>query len=166
MVKRKIGDCGIMKYRILDNNKRVDEEYLRKLLFEYEIDDIWQNRDDYFDETYNLKSQFNMLEIAKHGDMEKVLYYLSTNWSIDVEELFKVGDKVKIPYVFDNCKFNDKVGTITELHDYNFYPNGDYSVVEIKTQATIEYENGETLPILDLYREPSGLVSKVIKVEE
>ena len=153
-----------MKYRILDNNKRVDETYLRKLLFEYELEDIWDNRDDYFDETYNLQSQFHMLEIAQKGEFDVVLYYLSTNWQVDVEELFKVGDRVKIPYVFDNCKFNNKVGTIVSLHDYNFYPNKDYSVVENKTQAVIEYENGETLPILDLYREPNGLVSKVIKV--
>ena len=77
----------MVNYRILDNNKIVDETYLRKLLFEYEIDDIWQNRDDYFDEIYNLKAQFDMLEIAKHGDMKKVLYYLSTNWSVDVDEV-------------------------------------------------------------------------------
>ena len=153
-----------MQYRILDNNKRVDETYLRKLLFEYELADITNNMEEYFDETYNLKSQFNMLEIAQKGEFDKVLYYLSTNWAVDVEELFKVGDKVKIPYVFDNCKFNNKVGTIVWLKDWEYYPNKDYSVVEVKTQATIEYENGETLPIMDLYREPSGLVSKVIKV--
>ena len=151
-------------YRILDNNKRVDETYLRKLLFEYELVDIGENMDYYFDGTYDLKAQFHMLDIAQNGEFDVVLYYLSTNWSVDVEELFKVGDKVRIPYVFDNCKFNNKVGTIISLHDYDFYPNKDYSVVEIKTQAVIEYENGETLPILDLYREPSGLVSKVIKV--
>ena len=151
-------------YRILDNNKRVSENDLRKLLFEYEIDDIWQNRDDYFDEIYNLQAQFNMLEIAKHGDMKKVLYYLSTNWSVDVEELFKVGDKVKIPYVFDNCKFNNKVGTIVWLKDWEYYPNKDYSVVEIKTQAKIEYNDGVGIMVKDLYREPSGLVSQVIKV--
>ena len=79
---------------------------------------------------------------------------------------FKVGDKVKIPYIFDNCKFNSKVGTITWLKDWNYYPNGDYSVVEIKTQATIEYENGGKLELLDINRETSGLVCEVIKVGE
>ena len=81
-------------------------------------------------------------------------------------EKFKVGDKVSIPYVFDNCKFNNKVGTIVWLKDWNYYPNGDYSVVEVKTQATIEYENGEKLEISDIYREQSGVISKVIKVVE
>ena len=155
-----------MMYRILDNGKRVDETYLRKLLFEYELVDIGENMDYYFDGTYNLKAQFEMLDIAQNGEFDVVLYYLSTNWQVDVEELFKVGDKVKIPYISDGCKFNDKVGIITWLHDYNFYPNGDYSVVEIKTQATIEYENGEKLEISNLYGEPSGIVSKVIKVVE
>ena len=77
---------------------------------------------------------------------------------------FKVGDKVKIPYIFDNCKFNDKVGTISWLHDWNYYPNGDYSVVEKKTQAIIKYENGEELSLMDINRETSGLVCEVIKV--
>lgn len=81
-------------------------------------------------------------------------------------EKFKVGDKVKIPYIFDNCKFNDKVGTIVWLHDWNYYPNGDYSIAEVKTQATIEYENGEKLEVSNIYREQSGIISKVIKVVE
>lgn len=77
---------------------------------------------------------------------------------------FKVGDKVRIPYIFDNCKFNDKVGTIIWLHDWNYYPNKDYSVVEVKTQAIIEYDNGEKLNLLDINRTLSGLVYNVIKV--
>lgn len=77
---------------------------------------------------------------------------------------FKVGDKVRIPYIFDNCKFNNKVGTIIWLHDWNYYPNKDYSVVEVKTQAIIEYENGVKLEVSDLYRKSSGLVCDVIKV--
>ena len=77
---------------------------------------------------------------------------------------FKVGDKVIIPYIFDNCKFNDKVGTIIWLHDWNYYPNKDCSVVEVKTQAIIEYDNGEKLNLLDINRTLSGLVYNVIKV--
>ena len=71
----------------MERAKIVDETYLRKLLFEYELEDIWDNRDDYFDERFNLQAQFDMLEIAKHGDMKKVLYYLSTNWQVDVDEV-------------------------------------------------------------------------------
>ena len=67
---------------------------------------------------------------------------------------------------FDNCKFNNKVGTIIWLHDWNYYPNKDYSVVEVKTQATIEYENGVKLEVSDLYRKSSSLVCDIIKVED
>ena len=153
-------------YRILDNNKRVDETYLRKLLFEYELEDIWDNRDDYFDGNLTLTSQYDMLWLARFGAFDKVLYYLSTNWQVDVEELFKVGDKVKIPYISDCHKYNNEVGTITWLHDYKFFPNTFPSVEEIKTQAIITYDDGGELEISNIYREPSGLVSKIIKVVE
>ena len=156
----------MVNYRILDNNKRVDETYLRKLLFEYELVDIGENMDYYFDGTYDLKAQFHMLDIAQNGEFDVVLYHLSTNWQVDVEELFKVGDKVKIPYISDCHKYNNKVGTIKWLHDFKFYPNAFPSVEEIKTQAIVEYDDGGELEISDLYREPSGLVSKVIKVVE
>ena len=76
-----------MKYKILDNDQIVDEEYLRKLLFEYEVEDIWDNRDAYFTGEYNLLSQYDMLWIARFGDFKKVLYYLSTNWQVDVDEI-------------------------------------------------------------------------------
>lgn len=80
-----------MKYKILDNNKIVDEEYLRKLLFEYELEDIWDNREDYFDGRFNLKYQFDMLELARKGEFDVVLYYLSTNWAVDVDEVVENG---------------------------------------------------------------------------
>lgn len=76
-----------MKYRILDNDKIVDEEYLRKLLFEYEVGDIWDNRDAYFEGRFNLLTQYDMLWLARFGGFDKVLYYLSRNWQVDVEEV-------------------------------------------------------------------------------
>lgn len=76
-----------MKYKILDNNKIVDETYLRKLLFEYELEDIRDNMEEYFDETYDLMAQFNMLGIAQKGEFDVVLYHLSTNWAVDVDQI-------------------------------------------------------------------------------
>ena len=76
-----------MKYKILDNDKIVDEEYLRELLFEYEIGDIWDNRRAYFNGIYDLEYEYKMLELAINGEMERVLYFLSTNWSVDVDEI-------------------------------------------------------------------------------
>lgn len=76
-----------MKYKILDNEKIVDETYLRRLLFEYELEDILDNKDKYFKGLYNIEHQCNMLKIAQEGEFDVVLYYLSTNWQVDVEWL-------------------------------------------------------------------------------
>lgn len=78
-----------MKYKILDTDKIVDERYLRELLFEYELEDISDNKDDYFEGRYSLKAQFNMLELARFGEFDVVLYYLSTNWQVDVDEVLE-----------------------------------------------------------------------------
>lgn len=75
--------------------------------------------------------------------------------------MFKVGDKVKIPYISDCNSHNNKVGTITWLHDYNYYPNRDYSVIEKRTQGTITYDDGTTESVGNFYREGSGIVSKI-----
>ena len=72
----------------------------------------------------------------------------------------RVGDKVKIPYISDCNPHNNKVGIITWLHDYNYYPNGDCSVIEKRTQGTITYDDGTTEGVGDFYREGSGVVSK------
>ena len=75
--------------------------------------------------------------------------------------MFKVGDKVKIPYISDCNPHNSKVGIITWLHDYNYYPNRDYSVIEKRTQGTITYDDGTTEGVGNFYREGSGVVSKI-----
>ena len=76
--------------------------------------------------------------------------------------MFNVGDKVKIPYISDCNPHNNKVGTVTWLHNYNYYPNGDYSVIEKRMQGTITYDDGTTENIRDFYRKESRLVSEII----
>lgn len=83
-----------------------------------------------------------------------------------IHKHFKVGDKVKIPYISDCNPHNNKVGIITWLHDYNYYPNKDYSVIEKRTQGTITYEDGSTESISNLYRKGSGLVSEIEYIKE
>ena len=80
--------------------------------------------------------------------------------------MFKVGDKVKIPYISDCNPHNNKVGIITWLNDYNYYPNGDYSVIEKRTQGTITYDDETIENIGNFYREDSGIVSKIIAIKE
>ena len=75
-----------MKYKILDTGEIVDETYLRKLLFDYELEDIVDNKDDYFNDLYDIENQCHILKIAQEGEFDVVLYHLSTNWGVDVEE--------------------------------------------------------------------------------
>jgi len=77
---------------------------------------------------------------------------------------FKLGDKVIISYINDGNEHNGEIGTITYLNEYNYYPKGDMSVVERKTQGEITYHNGEIEEVSDFYREGSGLVSPIEKV--
>ena len=80
--------------------------------------------------------------------------------------MFRVGDKVKIPYISDCNPHNDKVGTITWLRDYNYYPNGNLNAIETRTQGTITYDDGTTEGVGDFYRKGSGLVSKIIRIQK
>lgn len=80
--------------------------------------------------------------------------------------MFKVGDRVKIKYIGDCNPHNNKIGIITWLHEYNYYPNGDYSVIEKRTQGTITYENGTIESVNDFYRKGSGIVSKIEHIKK
>ena len=79
--------------------------------------------------------------------------------------MFKVGDKVKIPYISDCNPHSNKVGTIIWLNEYNYYPNKNNSVIEKRTQGTIAYDDGTTEGVVDFYRKGSGIVSPIVKVE-
>lgn len=104
-----------MKYKILDNEKIVDETYLRRLLFEYELGDIQDNIEEYFNGIYDIENQCNMLKIAQQGEFDAVLYYLSTNWQVDVEEIneeikpFKNGLMYEFNMWLDNEEFTQDV---------------------------------------------------------
>lgn len=115
-------------------------------------------------------STITVVELGKMGSGE-------TPHSIDISEVdmtsfangggvekFKVGDKVKIEYISDNSRHNNKIGTITWLNEYNYYPNGDYSVIKKKTQGIITYEDGSEEEVSDFYAKGSGITSPIKKV--
>lgn len=74
---------------------------------------------------------------------------------------FKVGDRVRIRYLYDCCPYNNQIGTITWLHEYNFYPNGDISKAEKRVQGEILYDDGCKIAIDHM---GSGIVSPVEKI--
>ena len=73
-------------YRIVDTNEKVSEKYLRKMLFNFEVEDIMNNKDEYFEEMYDLNVQMENLHLAMNGDMEKVIYRLETYWNVPVDK--------------------------------------------------------------------------------
>lgn len=95
--------------------------------------------------------------------MDEIIY-MPIYFGGDYFQMISVGDKVKIPYISDNNKHNNEIGTITWLNEYNYYPNGDYSVVEKRTQGIITYDDGATLNVANIYREGSGVVSPILKI--
>lgn len=112
-------------------------------------------------ELYNRRSVLEDVLWKKFQTMNKVVMAKG-----GVTTKFKVGDKVKIDYISDYNKHNGEIGKITWLNEYKYYPNGDYSVVEKRTQAEITYKDGSTEMISDLYTKGSGLVSPVKKIKE
>lgn len=84
---------------------------------------------------------------------------------LPLKKKFEVGDKVKIPYISDCNPHNNQICVITWLNDYCYYPAKDMSIVLIKTQGTVTYEDGSTETVGDFYRKGSGVVSKIIQVE-
>lgn len=75
------------KYKILDNGMIVDEEYLRRLLFEYEISDIENNKFKYFEGIYDLKHQFNCIKGALEFDISEIIRILESSWNVPIEKL-------------------------------------------------------------------------------
>jgi len=78
--------------------------------------------------------------------------------------MFQVGDKVKQEYIYDNCPHNNMVAIIKSIRPYNFYPNGDYTVIEQRYQYELLYANGDTV-YADCDMNGCGILSRFEKVE-
>lgn len=152
----KFEDGGFMNNVYADGGEVTNEDYEQRLQYlkmiknnertafgKYKIDKEIREINTILEHRVNLKKSY-----AKGGGVEK----------------FKVGDKVKIKYISDNSRHNNKIGTITWLNEYNYYPNGDYSVIKKKTQGIITYEDGSEEGVSDFYAKGSGITSPVKKV--
>lgn len=69
------------------------------------------------------------------------------------------GDKVKLYYISDCNKNNNKVGIVISNSLYNYYPTGKIDSLVIKQSCTILYDDGNTQTVLDVGYEGSGLIS-------
>lgn len=76
-------------YKLLDTQEIVDEEYLRKLLFAYEVEDLYNNKDNYIKGLLDLGWQLNCVRGAKEYDINKVIEILETSWNVPIKEMKK-----------------------------------------------------------------------------
>lgn len=79
---------------------------------------------------------------------------------------FRVGDKVKVPYISENNVHNNQVGTIMSLEKYYIYFSEDwYDRVE-KTRGTVQYEDGSVEHVNDFYNKENKTVRVPVKYQE
>lgn len=77
-----------MNYKIIDTGKIVSENDLRDMLYRYEIQDLLDNKEEYFKGFLNLEYQFNCIKKAIDSEINEVIYMLETNWNVPISEPF------------------------------------------------------------------------------
>lgn len=77
-----------MNYKIIDTGKIVSENDLRDMLYRYEIQDLLDNKEEYFKGFLNLEYQFNCIKKAIDSEINEVIYMLETNWNVPISEGF------------------------------------------------------------------------------
>ena len=77
----------------------------------------------------------------------------------------KKGDNVRIDYISDSNEHNGKIGKLTFIKKYKYFPTGYLGKFKYKYQAIIEYDDNSKEYIQDVYRQESGTVGKIIKVK-
>ncbi len=77
---------------------------------------------------------------------------------------FNLGDKVKIPYIYDGDKHNGAVGEVVSIYPYKVYPGGDENNFVWAYQMEIVYPDGQSI-LADPDRKLSGVDSEMVLVE-
>lgn len=87
------------------------------------------------------------------------------NVTTNQKSAFTVGSRVLQRYISDNNPHNNMPATITWMHEYNYYPEGNPAKVEKRAQASLLYDNGDTVGVGDLYMEGCGILSRFELIE-
>lgn len=77
-----------MNYKLIDTGKIVSENDLREMLYRYEIQDLLDNKKEYFKGFLNLEYQFSCIRVAVDGEIGAVINMLETNWNVPISEPF------------------------------------------------------------------------------
>lgn len=76
-------------YKLLDSQEIVDEKHLRELLFEYEVGDLYNHKEEYISGLLDIGHQLNCIKGAKESVIEKVIEELETYWNVPIEEVLE-----------------------------------------------------------------------------
>lgn len=76
------------QFFIEDTGKFIDEDAVRKMLFNSETNDLYDNYYQFKDNTYNLDYQFNCIKNALKLPIEEVIKTLNASWNIPIKKLY------------------------------------------------------------------------------
>ena len=164
-----------MKYLIEDTRKVVTEEELRKLLYEYEVEDLLSNKKEYLQGDLNLNSQFECINSAKNADIKIVINMLEENWNVPIgkfgitlteeeKETIKkayIGDLTWLDTIRDIIKEKENNDEILELLNTIYKMN--YIVIETETEKYASKYDGKAH---DLYSEMKIDLMQMLNYEE
>lgn len=76
------------QYFVEDTGKFIDEDAVRKMLYDSETNDLYDNYYQYKDNTYNLDYQFDCIKNALKLPIEEVIKTLNASWNIPIKKLY------------------------------------------------------------------------------
>lgn len=82
-------------YYDLDTGKFVNELEVRKILFDLELGDIYNNSIDYKEGLLNLENQLDIVRSAIYADIKEVVNRLSQDWQIEIKK-YNVNDLLSL----------------------------------------------------------------------
>lgn len=74
------------KYKILDQEGIVTEDYLRDLLFEYTIENLVDNKKDYLKGIIQVDFCLNCINLSISGNIQEIINILENEYNIPIEE--------------------------------------------------------------------------------
>lgn len=77
-------------YYDLNVGRFVNELEVRKILFDLELGDIYNNIIDYKEGLLSLENQLDIVKSAIYADMREVIHRLSRDWQIEIKKYKEV----------------------------------------------------------------------------
>ena len=73
-------------YYDVETKRFISELEVRKILFDFEIGNIYNNIDEYKEGFLSLENQLGMIKRAIYADIKDVINMLSNNWNTEIRK--------------------------------------------------------------------------------